>query len=469
VLSPEAVLASPLLRAPARVEASEMSCTPPAATGGSTCVFRRLYLRDGIMYFAVDAASDAAAAAAVTVPDVALSTDSPYGGWGGNAWVTGIGEKPSLGPLRPRVVATSTVAAWVAGGGGGTPPALTDYPLLLTARLNPTNAYHMVWDDFNEVHALACHALALFGAAAGGTAPVSPLTELAAEADVRAGAAPPDPDADVWGGCIAGVVPPIAVAFMDGFHAMHAREYLAWACAELHFEWPPLPPPGTAASGGVAVMPFVVAGSQGACTHIRYCTNELAAGAHLHFKRHVLANYGILSALPPAALGAAREIVVVRRKGRRSVLNLDALADVVRTWGYSIRFVGPFAGWSFEAQVAAFANASGVLMAAGAEVGPMLVGLPRGACAVLLQPAGAPDIFFQFVADKLRVRTAAVMEAFTRGDDPRIGRPQAENYQTDMTVLPGTLYLGAWCLSQAPAGTRGAQKSPWTEFVDKLF
>jgi hypothetical protein len=316
----------------------------------------------------------------------------------------------------------------------------------------------MLWDDFSTAHALVCRALALFAAAAaddvGANTRVPPLTALAAEDDERAGVPPPHPDADWWGGCEAGVVPPVALALIDGFHAIQHGEWLATTCEELHFEWPPVPPAGVTASGGVAVLPFVVAGSQGACTHVKYCSNELAAAPLLHYKRHMAATFRLPSALPPSR--APRTVVLVQRAGRRKVTNMEEVAALVRSWGFEARIVGPFAGWPIEAQMAAFANASGAVFAMGAELGPALLGLPRGACAVVCSPAGAQDGFAYYVGDKVGIKIANIVDSFTVPGDPRIGKKFVENYQADLAVTKEQLRGVAWCLNQAPAGTRGA-------------
>ena len=459
-----ALLAHPLLQAPAAVEASEVRCEPAAArTGGPTCVFLRLYMRNGDLYFAAPRGVDPAS---VDFGDagLALGTDVGQGGWGCNYWRAGTPPWKCSIPkdVRPRVVRIEDVEEWAQGAA---PPAFSTRPIVLYSRLNPENVYHRLWDELAPAHAVVCRALALFAVEAGfapsGSLP--PQTALGEElAQRNAGdamrgggsASAAAAAAATWAGCTAGVLPPVALVLIDGFHGREADEWLSLMCEELHFEWPPIMPAGAAGAGGVAVLPFVVAGSQGACTHQIHCSNELGAAPLRFFRTHLLHTLGLSSALPAA--DAPRVAVLVRRAGRRRVTNLDAIAAQLQAWGFETRLVGPFAGWALRDQIAAFANASAVVLAAGAEFGVAWAGAPEGACAVVLFPAGGQDSLAYWAGDKLGLDIAPVVETFASRDDPRIGAIRADAYHADFAVPLDDIKYSAACLNQAPAAPRGS-------------
>jgi hypothetical protein len=413
------------LRSPTSLEASRVSCEPAGATGGPSCAFEGLYLREGRLYFAVDGDDGAVAAAAARLPrGVVLSHD--------------MNAAHEADRVLPTAVALARVREWV--GGGGAPPEVSERPLLLFARLQPQNIYHHYWDDMMFAHSLGCARVA----------------ELAARGEGPGGGGE-------GGGCAPGAPPPFGVVLVDGFGARDLDDWARIAAGEVHL-WPLAAPAG--APGGVARVAYLAAGSRGACTHRRHCSNIIAPAPVALFRRHVQALFGVRTALPPP--GAKQTAVLVRRTGRRVLTNYDEIAELLRVMGFEVREAGPFKGVPVREQFHAFANASLAVFVFGAELGPAWVGLPDGGCAAVLHPANIMDTLSYWVADKVGLKVSTVVENFKTGADPRLApRPEWEGrekgglafekysdvwlwlFNHDFRMDPKDLWRAIWCTSAA--------------------
>ena len=413
------------LRVPIALEASRVHCEPAGASGGPSCAFENLYLREGRLFFAVDGDAAAVAAAAARLPQgVVLSHD--------------MNAAREADRVLPSAVGLAEVRGWL--GGGGVPPALSEQPLLLFARLQPQNIYHHYWDDMMFAHSLGCARVA----------------ELAARGEGPGGGGE-------GGGCAPGVPPPYGVVLVDGFGERDFGDWGRIAASEVHL-WPLAAPPG--APGGVARVAYLAAGSRGTCTHRRHCSNIIPAAPVALFRRHVQALFGVRSALPPP--GAKQTAVLVRRTGRRVLTNYDEIAELLRVMGFEVREAGPFRDVPIREQFLAFANASLAVFVFGAELGPAWVGMPDGSCTAVLHPANIMDTLSYWVADKVGLKVSTIVENFKTGGDPRLApRPEwagrekgglaFEKYSDvwlwlfnqDFRMDPKDLWRAIWCTSAA--------------------
>jgi len=240
------------------------------------------------------------------------------------------------------------------------------------------------------------------------------------------------------GACAPGTVPPFALALVDSFGERDLEDWRATVAREVH-AWPLAAPGG--APGGVARLGYTVMGTRGLCTHRRHCSNTLPAPPVRLFRAHLQALHGIVTALPPP--GAPQTAVLVRRTGRRVLTNLDELVELMARMGYAARVVGPLKDMTVDEQYAAFANASLAVFVFGAELGPAWVGLPEGSCTAVLHPAGIMDTLSYWIADKVGLKVATVVENFKTREDPRLA-PRGEWAGREKGGLAFEQYSDVW-------------------------
>ena len=409
---------------PAGVKPSRPDIRSPDL-GGPQCVFEGLYLWEGKLYYAVEGGEGAVAAAVAAFPQgYHLGHDMNVASYEAG--------------VAPEVVSLERVAEW-AGGAGVVPPPWSPLPLLVFARLNPKNIYHHLFDDQMFAYSVLCphvKALAERGEGPGG--------------------------GGEGGACAPGHVPPFALALVDSFGARDVEDWGATVAQEVHV-WPLR---GAGGDGkGLSRVGYTVMGTQGLCTHRRHCSNILPAPPVRLFREHLQALHGIVTALPPP--GAPQTALLIRRTGRRVLTNLEELEELVRVMGFVPKVVGPLKDMTVQEQYLAFANVSLAIFVFGAELGPAWVGLPEGSCSAVLHPAGIMDTLSYWVADKVGLKVATVVENFKSGSDPRLApRPEwagrergglsFEQYSDvwlylfnhDFRMDPKDLWRMIWCANQ---------------------
>lgn len=398
--------------------------------GGPQCVFEGLYLRGGKLYFAVEGGESGVAAATATFPQ------GYHFGHDMNVGSHEAGVAPTIVPL-------DTVKGW--SEGGVAPPLWSPLPLLVFSRLNPKNIYHHLWDDQMFAHSVLCPhvaALAYRGEGPGGGG-----------------------GEEVFWGCSPGVVPPFALALVDSFGSRDQEDWAATVAKEVHV-WP-LQKQEEGGGGNTPLfrVGYTVMGTKGLCTHRRHCSNIMPPLQVQFFRRHLQALHGIVTHLPTP--GTPQTAVLIRRTGRRVLTNLDELVTLVEVMGFKAKVVGPLKDMTIDEQYQAFVNASLAIFVFGAELGPAWVGLPEGSCTAVLHPAGIMDTLSYWIADKVGLKVATVVENFKTPMDPRlaprsewVGRESAglsfEQYSDvwlylfnhDFRMDPKDLWRMIWCANQ---------------------
>ena len=128
--------------------------------------------------------------------------------------------------------------------------------------------------------------------------------------------------------------------------------------------------------------------------------------------------HNVTTRLP--APGEPQTAVIVRRVGRRVLQNVNEIAALMPLMGFVPKIVGPFKSMTYAQQFNAFANASFAVFVFGAELGPAWVGLPEGACATVLHPAGIVESLSYWVADKVGIKVSTMIEVFKMHNDTRL-------------------------------------------------
>jgi hypothetical protein len=168
---------------------------------------------------------------------------------------------------------------------------------------------------------------------------------------------------------------------------------------------------------------------------------------------HLRTQFGVTTALP--APGLPQIAVVVKRIGNRVLTNVDEIVKLTKLMGFVPKVVGPFQGLSYNEQFEAFANASLAIFVFGAELGPAWVGLPDGSCAAVLHPAGTVESLSYWVADKVGLKVATMIEVFKDADDPRLATERrvgkqysdiwVELFNQNFRIDPKDLWRQTWC------------------------
>jgi hypothetical protein len=403
--------------------ASSLRCEHSGLPGGPACVFENLYLLKEQLLFAVD--GEATGEEADLPSDLYVSHDMNSG-------------FESIPIMSPMVVTLAQVLAW---SKGAPIPTFSNLPIQIFSRLNPRNIYHHLWEDQMFAHHLGCKLLKTLNAtgyAVGGGA------------------------SD--GGCVAGKLPPFGVLIVDNHDRppddeRQKKVIIDWkpdwrrVVSREIYSWPLVTPVQATASGGLSIVPLISLGSHAECTHRRHCSNIIDKAPVQLFRRHLQELFGIVTMLPPP--GAPKKAVLVERIGRRRLTNMKAIYELMPLMGYEPVVVGPFSTMTVQQQYLAFANASLAVFVFGAELGPAWVGLPQGACAAVLHPAGIVESLSYWVADKVGLRVATTIEVFKDPSDPRLD-PQyrwGKNYSDiwlhlfnqDFAIDPKDLWRNAWC------------------------
>lgn len=391
--------------APAFGAPSSVSCT--GAAERASCAFSNLYIIAGRLRFllaeggggeAEDAASTAGAAAAAVAPFADLALGAP------------LKVAQRWPDVRPDALTPTELQSALRDAGGARDTERT--PIFLFQRLQPQNVYHHVWDDAATLFALLDDRLPRSLRRRVG----APLGVRLVFADAHGDAIP---NREVW----------------EALSSLPAQPWESFIA-----ERP---------AGAVIVVSRLYAGSAGRCVHRRHCTASPTPEVLLRFKEHLLAFLGVLPTeawaerLPLASTQQRPDAVLVVRGGRRRILNPSAVLSLLERQGYNARAVGPFSEMSLRAQVESVANSSLVVVAHGAELGPLWLGMRKGACASVLFPFLFMDSFAWWAGAPLGLRLAPFWDAPANRSDARLAfrdslpprKPPNSASEFEVTVL----------------------------------
>lgn len=382
---------------------SRVSCT--GAAERTSCAFSNLYLVAGRLRFLLaagggegeDAASSAGAAAAAVAPFADLALGVP---------LKVVQRWLDLVPvaLTPKELQSALLDA------GGTHDTERT-PIFLFQRLQPHNVYHHLWDDAATLFALLNDWLPRSLRRHIGT----PLSVRFVFADTYGGTVP---NQEVW----------------EALSSLTAQPWESFIA-----ERP---------AGAVIMLSRLYAGAAGRCVHKRHCVASPAPEVLLRFKHHMLKFLGdptrrSQAATPVVLVQQRPEAVLVIRTGRRRILNSGAVLSLLERLGYNAHAVGPFSGMTLRAQLEAVANSSLVVVAHGAELGPLWLGMREGACASILLPFLFSESFAWWAGAPLGLRLAPYWDAPANKSDERLAfrdslpprKPPRQASEFEITVL----------------------------------
>ena len=368
--------------APTFGASSSVSCT--GAAERASCAFSNLYIIAGRLRFlladrggggeAEDAASTAGAAAAAVAPFADLVLGAP------------LKVAQRWPDVRPDALTPTELQSALRDAGGARDTERT--PVFLFQRLQPQNVYHHVWDDAAALFALLDDWLPRSLRRRVG----APLGVRLVFADAHGDAIP---NREVW----------------EALSSLPAQPWESFIA-----ERP---------AGAVIMVSRFYAGSAGRCVHRRHCTASPTPEVLLRFKEHLLAFLGVLPSKagarrPLASIHQRPDAVLVLRGGRRRILNPSAVLSLLERQGYNARAVGPFSEMSLRAQIESVANSSLVVVAHGAELGPLWLGMRKGACASVLFPFLFMDSFAWWAGAPLGLRLAPFWDSPANRSDDRL-------------------------------------------------